>query len=213
MNNIAIFDLDGTLLNSIGDLVLAANNTREKFGLPPLPQETIKSFVGDGVVKFVERLFNSQQIEEELKTFKEEYILHIADTTKPYEGIMEVILNIKSRNFVVGILSNKSSNLTNLVLEMLNIYFFFDFVYGGDNFPEKKPSPIPILKILEEFDGNRGTSFMIGDSCNDILAGKNAGVKTIGVTYGFSPRNYINECKPDFVANTPLEIEKYIISD
>ncbi len=211
MNKIVIFDLDGTLLNSIDDLVLAANNTRKRFNLPPLPEDLVSSFVGDGIVKFVERLFQKESVEKEIETFKEEYILHIVDNTKPYDGIMDTVLNLKGNGYIVGILSNKTQNLTNLVLEMLNISYFFDFIYGGDSFSEKKPSPLPIIEILKNFNGDKGNSFMVGDSCNDVAAGKDAGLKTIGVTYGFQGAKLLDDCSPDFVAKSPEEIERIIL--
>ncbi len=213
MNKIVIFDLDGTLLDSIEDLVLAANNTRGRFNLPPLSKDVVSSYVGDGIIKFVERLFEKKDIEKELEAFKEEYILHIIDNTKPYDGVMDTVLNLKGEGYLVGVLSNKSERLTNLVLEMLNISYFFDFIYGGDSFTEKKPSPLPIKEIIKNLDGDIKNSFMVGDSCNDITAAKEAGIKSIGVTYGFSGAKLLEKCNPDFVAKSPLEVEKIVLGE
>ncbi len=213
LNRLAIFDLDGTLVDSLDDLVLSANEARRFFKLPPLPKEEIASFVGDGMVMFVKRLFNGApvELEEGIKKVKEEYSLHLTDNTRFYKGMPECVNRLKKAGFKVGILSNKTEKFSRMVIEQLRMIEAFDFIYGGDSFDEKKPSPLPIIKILEEFKGDRRESFMIGDSCNDILSGKKAGIKTIAVVFGFNGTSHLRECKADFTAHTPDDVCKIIL--
>ncbi|BBB32103.1 phosphoglycolate phosphatase [Thermotomaculum hydrothermale] len=214
LNKLAIFDLDGTLVDSLDDLVLSANETRKLYKLPPLSKDTISSFVGDGLVLFVERLFQDSKvdIEDAISNFKKKYFIHLTDNTRFYEGTIECIKKLKDANFVVGILSNKTERLSKLVVEQLGQKELFDFIYGGDSFPEKKPSPLPILKILKKFNGDKESSFMIGDSCNDILSGQKAGIKTIAVTYGFNGVKHLKKCTADFVAHNPEKICNLILN-
>ncbi len=213
LNKIVIFDLDGTLADSIDDLVLSANETRKVFNLPPLSKKIISSFVGDGLNLFVERLFKDSDIgiEEAIKTFKEKYSTHLTDNTKFYPGTTECIRKLRKNGFVTGILSNKKEKLSKLLVENLGFSHLFDFIYGGDSFEEKKPSPLPILKILEKFDGDKANSFMVGDSCNDVLSGNKAGIKTIEVIYGFNKDIHLKNCKADFTAEKPADICKIIL--
>ena len=213
MKKIAIFDLDGTLVDSIDDLVLSANNTRKEFGLKPLSKEEISSFVGDGLIAFVERLFPEKNSisEKEVIVFKKLYKKHIVDNTRFYKGILECVDKLKKHNFLVGILSNKTEYLSKLVVEKLGARDKFSFVYGGDSFPEKKPSPLPIKRIMEEFNGDFSSSFMIGDSCNDIISGQKAGIKTIAVTFGFNGESHLKNCTADFYASSPEEVCKKIL--
>ena len=213
LNKLAIFDLDGTLVDSIDDLVLSANETRKLYNLPPLSKEKVSSFVGDGLNLFVERLFQDSEVElnEAILKFKERYFLHLTDNTRFYRGIIECITTLKDKGYIVGILSNKTEKLSKLVVKQLGAESLFEFVYGGDSFPEKKPSPYPILEIMKKFKGEKSISYMIGDSCNDIISGNKAGVKTIAVTYGFNGTAHLKKCKADFTANSPEKICDFIL--
>ncbi len=213
LNKLAIFDLDGTLVDSIDDLVLSANETRKLYNLPPLSKEKVSSFVGDGLNLFVERLFQDSEVElnEAILKFKERYFLHLTDNTRFYRGIIECITTLKDKGYIVGILSNKTEKLSKLVVKQLGAESLFEFVYGGDSFPEKKPSPYPILEIMKKFKGEKSISYMIGDSCNDIISGNKAGVKTIAVTYGFNGTAHLKNCKADFTANSPEKICDFIL--
>ncbi len=213
LNKLAIFDLDGTLVDSIDDLVLSANETRKLYNLPPLSKEKVSSFVGDGLNLFVERLFQDSEVElnEAILKFKERYFLHLTDNTLFYRGIIECITTLKDKGYIVGILSNKTEKLSKLVVKQLGAESLFEFVYGGDSFPEKKPSPYPILEIMKKFKGEKSISYMIGDSCNDIISGNKAGVKTIAVTYGFNGTAHLKNCKADFTANSPEKICDFIL--
>ncbi len=213
LNKLAIFDLDGTLVDSIDDLVLSANETRKLYNLPPLSKEKVSSFVGDGLNLFVERLFQDSEVElnEAILKFKERYFFHLTDNTRFYRGIIECITTLKDKGYIVGILSNKTEKLSKLVVKQLGAESLFEFVYGGDSFPEKKPSPYPILEIMKKFKGEKSISYMIGDSCNDIISGNKAGVKTIAVTYGFNGTAHLKNCKADFTANSPEKICDFIL--
>ncbi len=213
LNKLAIFDLDGTLVDSIDDLVLSANETRKLYNLSPLSKNEIASFVGDGLNKFVQRLFNdvSIELEEAIVNFKKKYFIHLTDNTRCYQGMPECVEQLKKSGFIVGILSNKTEKLSKLVVEQLWEKNPFDFIYGGDSFPEKKPSPLPIVEILQKFNGDKNNSFMVGDSCNDVISGNKAGIKTIAVTFGFNGTSHLIGCKADYVANTPQEICNFIL--
>lgn len=183
-----IFDLDGTLIDSLPDLTDATNLVRERFGLAPLTCEQVRKLVGQGAPVLVERALPGvapEQVAEGLRMFLDYNLAHIADKTRAYPGVPETLQALEGQRIPFCLLSNKNANLCREVLSRLDLARFFPAVFGADSFPFRKPSPEPVLALLEQFGVERGECVMVGDSINDVAAGGGAGVLTVGCSYGY----------------------------
>ncbi|MBI4165769.1 MAG: HAD-IA family hydrolase [Acidobacteria bacterium] len=194
-----IFDLDGTLIDSGLDLALSVNAMRERMGLTRLPNEEIATYVGHGVANLVRRSLGEQATEEKiqgaLEFFLTYYRAHMLDNTVTYPGVREALEELKGRHLTV--LTNKPVRFSELILEGLGIAGYFRFIYGGNSFEQKKPDPMGANKLMSDLQASPRETMMIGDSDTDVLTGKNAGIWTCGVTYGFGSYTLENAL-PDF---------------
>lgn len=211
-NNIklVIFDLDGTLVDSKYDLTDAVNYTRKHYGFSPLSVDKVASYLGSGITALVKSVLSGLKDENfdlAVKIFKDNYAKHLTDKTLPYNDIPETLSNIPQKKVL---LSNKDEKFSKHILETLNLSQFFNEIYGGDSFKEKKPNPLPIYEIMKKFSLNKENIVMVGDGANDIMVGKNAGIKTIGVLYGYSSQEQLINLAPDYIAKTPNEITELI---
>ena len=183
-----IFDLDGTLIDSLPDLTDATNLVRQSRGLSQLGVEDVRKLVGQGARSLVERALPGAtpgEVEEALNVFLAYNLAHIADKTRVYPGVAETLQELEELGVPLVVLSNKNVDLCREVLARLGLAESFSDVFGADSFPFKKPSPEPILALLKEFGVSAGECVMVGDSINDIAAGRGAGVRTIGCSYGY----------------------------
>jgi len=183
-----IFDLDGTLIDSLPDLTDATNLVRQSRGLPQLAIDDVRKLVGQGARSLVERALpgaTAGEVEEGLGIFLEYSLAHIADKTRVYPGVPETLQEIEGVGIPMCVLSNKNVDLCREVLVRLGLGENFTGVFGADSFPFKKPSPQPVLALLEKFGVSAGECVMVGDSINDVAAGCGAGVLTVGCSYGY----------------------------
>ncbi len=194
-----VFDLDGTLIDSRRDLAASVNHALGTIGLRPLPDDTIVSYIGNGARALVERSVGPERAElvpEVLARFLAHYRRHLLDTTVPYPGVL-ASLGSRGTGFEKAVLTNKPIEMTRAVLSGLSLAHFFVDVRGGDSFRTKKPDPEGLRAVMRD----RGTvpeeTLMVGDSANDVLAGRRAGVATCGVTYGLGAAGFA-EHPPDF---------------
>ncbi len=210
-----ILDLDGTLVDSLPDITSSLNHTAEKLGFKTFSPDTVRGFVGDGVRVLIERAFPVTEAirSEALGLFLTEYKAHLVDRTRPFPGIEPLLSGLKKDGYPAGVLSNKLENLSRTVVRHFPfLWEALSFVYGGDSFREKKPSPLPVLEILKKWGRAGEDAVIIGDSPNDIRCGKAAGINTIGVTYGFMPHEILRVESPDVLVGTPGEIREAIDS-
>ena len=206
---LVIFDLDGTLVNSIKDITDSLNYATGPFNLAPKTVEEVAALVGEGITRVIERVIGEERLQhrdEVVKRFLEFYSEHIVDNTFPYPGVKETLEGLNG--YKKAVISNKREAFSIKVLEALNLYRFFGLVIGSDSTSEKKPSPVPVLHALSHFGLSQKDAVMVGDSDLDIAAGKAAGVKTIGVTYGYRDRKYLKDA--DFIIENIKELPKLI---
>ena len=204
-----IFDLDGTLIDSSRDLATSTNATREHFGLSPLAQTTINSYVGNGAAVLVRRAMGSEisdaQQAEALDYFLQYYRVHSLEHTRLYDGVSECLSRLASDGHQLGVLTNKPERISVDILGALGVHSYFFRVYGGNSLPEKKPDPIGLLRMMEESGAAPNRTMMIGDSSVDIQTARNAHVKSCGVTWGFQPETF-RATPPDFVVDYPHQL-------
>ncbi|MDO8446489.1 MAG: HAD-IA family hydrolase [Deltaproteobacteria bacterium] len=207
---LVIFDLDGTLVNSITDITNSLNYATEPFGLYPKTVEEVAALVGEGITKVIERVLGDERLQyrdDVVKRFLAFYSEHIVDNTFPYPGVKETLERLSGLKKAV--ISNKREALSIKVLEALDLLRFFDLVIGSDSTNEKKPSPVPVLHVISTMGLTPEDSIMVGDSDLDIAAGKSAGVKTVGVTYGYRDRAFLTDADYiiDEIKDLPLIIQ------
>jgi phosphoglycolate phosphatase len=213
---LVIFDLDGTLIDSRLDLVHSVNATLRHVERPELPGDVIASYVGDGAPMLIRRALGDPKdeafIKHALDYFLGYYRVHKLDHTRVYEGVkemLEAIGNGRRAQRQMVVLSNKPVNPSRAIVEALGLAEFFVHVYGGNSFPTKKPDPHGVRMILRESKTRAEDALIIGDSSIDVITGRNAGVRTCGVTYGFAPHT-LSEAPADVVVDRPQEIAELL---
>jgi len=210
---LVIFDLDGTLIDSRLDLIHSVNAMLRHLHRPELPGDVVASYVGDGAPMLVRRALGDPKDEKLLKKaldyFLSYYKEHKLDHTTVYAGIPEALRHIQSNGTrrQMAVLSNKPVNPSRAIVEALGLGGFFTHIYGGNSFDTKKPDPLGVRTILKETAVSADHALMVGDSSIDILTGRNAGLATCGVTYGFAPQT-LGTVPPDVVVDTPQELRQ-----
>jgi phosphoglycolate phosphatase len=208
-----IFDLDGTLVDSRLDLANSINAMLRHAGRPELPVDVVASYVGDGVPMLVRRALgdpdDEQYVNDSIQYFVAWYREHKLDNTCVYPGIFTALDRLRAssngqeRKFAV--LSNKPVNPSRQIIEALGLGKYFFQVYGGNSFSTKKPDPFGAFQLAKEAGVRPNQAVVIGDSQNDILTARNAGMWSIGVTYGLSPET-LEIAPPDVLVDVPEEI-------
>jgi len=194
MIKLIIFDLDGTLVDSSVDLTNALNYAIEPYDIERLTVQRTISLVGEGITRLIEKLLGPEREhirQEVLDRFMDYYSAHLVDFTKPYAGVPETLALLQL--YRKAVISNKRESLSKKVLEELGLLKHFDAVLGSDSVGEKKPSPRPLLKVMEMFSCSAAETVIVGDSNFDIEAGKAAGIRTIAVSYGFRPMSLLQQ--------------------
>ena len=217
-----VFDLDGTLIDSRLDLIHSINAMLHHIGRPELDGEIIASYVGDGAPTLVRRALDNTDDEALLRSALEYFLgyyrIHKLDHTTVYEGVPETLAALTATGAsngarrLMAILSNKPVNPSRDIVRALGLSDFFVHVYGGNSFSTKKPDPLGVQTILQETGIPACESLMIGDSSIDVLTGRNAGLFTCGVSYGFAPHT-LKEVPPDVLIESPRELAELLLSD
>ncbi|MGB8062999.1 MAG: HAD-IA family hydrolase [Candidatus Sulfotelmatobacter sp.] len=216
---LVIFDLDGTLIDSRLDLVHSVNAALRHIGRPELPDHVIASYVGDGAPILIQRALRDETVDQAiirkgLEFFLSYYREHKLDHTIVYPGIVEALAAIQNSGIQnarnghprkLAVLTNKPVNPSRAIVEALKLAPYFSQVYGGNSFATKKPDPEGALRLLEEIGVSAGQAAMVGDSHTDVETGKNAGLWTVGVTYGFAPQT-LADASPDVLVDHPHEL-------
>lgn len=208
-----IFDLDGTLVDSREDLANSVNAMLHHYGKPALPHPVIASYIGDGAPMLVRRSLGDPDdenfVQDALLYFMTWYREHKLDSTYVYEGIKDALDTIRaSRNcqpLKMAVLSNKPVGPSRAIVEALGLGPYFFQVYGGNSFHTKKPDPAGVEALLEESGAKPDETILIGDSNVDVLTARNAGIYSVGVTYGLAPHT-LEDAPPDVLIDKPHEL-------
>lgn len=206
-----IFDLDGTLLDTLEDLTYSVNHAMLRSGFPPRTLEEIQSFVGNGVAKLIECCIpdgkDNPLFEETLSIFKEHYEIHCKDMTRPYNGILPMLDELCVKGYKLGIVSNKFDTA---VKELSKLYFGDRILssVGESDKIRKKPAPDTAYQVLEELSSSKEKSVYVGDSDVDLATAANVPMRCISVTWGFRTKDQLIEAgaDPSLMIESPQEL-------
>lgn len=213
MKPLVILDLDGTLADSKKDLCTSVNHVRREFGLAPLGENAIASMVGNGVTVLIERALQDDATadrQEGMRMFLEYYRDHMLDETRLYPGVRPT-LDALENACCLAVLTNKPYRFSCRMLEGLGIHDRFSAIYGGNSLARKKPDPMGILQILSDTQSARAAAWMVGDSAVDVKAGRAAGVRTCGVTYGYAADTF-QDCPPDHLIDEFSQLSELVLT-
>lgn len=211
---LVIFDLDGTIADTVADLTASANFALRQQKFPEHTEEEIKGFVGNGIEKLLERALPEQNrdpktIKRSLALFKSHYDVHCTDLTQLYPGILDLLEELQSRNIKMAVASNKYQKATSAIIEELFTSIDFTSVQGSKEGVPRKPDPTIVYNIIHDvFPGGLSTNtvFYVGDSGTDIDTAAAARVTSIAVTWGFRSREEIISHNPNHIIDRPEEI-------
>ena len=211
MKKLVIFDLDGTLLNTIDDLGHAANHALQQHDFPTHSTASYPFFVGNGVRRLMERVLpessrNDQIVETMLKDFKAYYDEHLTDYTKPYPGITELLEDLRDKGVKLAVASNKYHAAVVRLIEHAFPTIDFVAVEGQKEGVKVKPDPSIVFSVLAQAHVEKADTLYIGDSGVDMETARRACVDSVGVTWGFRPIKELNEYHADAIVNSPQEI-------
>jgi phosphoglycolate phosphatase len=211
-----VFDLDGTLVDSVPDLHAALNEMLRERGRRPLSPPQVKRMVGDGVPTLVARALaasgaDAAEAATALPRFLEIYEANAADLTRPYPGVPETLTALRRRGYRTAICTNKPQRATIAVMQGLGLLPLFDGIAGGDRFPVKKPHPDHLLRLIAELGAEPRASAMIGDNENDAAAARAVGLPLVLMRYGYSrvdPESLGADALLDHFSELPPALER-----
>lgn len=215
MKRLAIFDLDGTLLNTIADLAAATNHALSKFGYPTHKIDEYRFFVGNGINKLFERaLPEGEKSQENILKIRSAFIpyynIHNTDLSRPYPGICELLAALQDAGMKLAVASNKYQEATSKLISQYFPDIRFTAVFGQREEIPAKPDPQVINEIIRLADVSKDETVYTGDSSVDMQTGKNARVTTVGVSWGFRPRTELEAYQPDLIADSSEELLRFL---
>jgi phosphoglycolate phosphatase len=215
-----LFDLDGTLIDSAPDLAAALNATMEKMGRRTYGEERVRHWVGNGARTLVSRALSGSRtvdeglddalLAEALEIFMEAYRARLCERTRLYPGVAGTLERLAAAGLKMAVVTNKPGPFVAPILRKLGIEGFFALTLGGEDLPEKKPHPMPLLHAADTLQAPAARCLMVGDSRNDILAARRAGMPSVAVTYGYNYGENVADYGPDAVADRFEEIAAFL---
>ncbi|HEX4943937.1 MAG TPA: phosphoglycolate phosphatase [Usitatibacteraceae bacterium] len=212
----ALFDLDGTLVDTALDLAAAANRMLADLGRPALGEEEIRNYIGKGVVNLVQRCVDATGggFEDErrhaLEVFERHYIAGIADRSRPYPGVVDGLRALERAGIAMGCVTNKAGRFTEPLLELTGLRRFFGVVVSGDTVGRKKPHADPLLYAADRLGATPGETLMVGDSLNDVQSARAAGCPVVVVPYGYREGLALEDLGADAVVASVEEAARSI---
>lgn len=217
MIELVIFDLDGTLLNTIDDLAASTNYALAKHGYPTHDLSSYRFFVGNGINKLIERALpeevrNEEKVLELRKDFVAYYEEHSADLTSPYKGIPELLSALKEKGLKMAVASNKYQVATEFLVDKYFGEYEFDVVLGQRDGINPKPDPTIVYDILKDTGIHKSKVLYVGDSGVDMQTAKSSELISAGVSWGFRPVEELEAFNPDYIVDQPIEIYQIVRS-
>ncbi len=215
MKKLVVFDMDGTILNTLDDLKDTLNYALGQYHFPARTLEETRAFVGNGIHKLIERAVpegtDAQTVEKVFDTFLEYYQIHCMDQTRPYPGIVSLLQSLKEAGLLTAVVSNKADAA---VQELCERFFpgLFDFAVGEHEGVQKKPAPDMVQLALRTLGTQASDAVYVGDSDVDLATAKNSGLDSIIVTWGFRDREFLESQGVDVFADTPEKVRELCLS-
>lgn len=209
--DLIIFDLDGTLVDSMDGIVNAINFTLKNLSLKEKGKQEISSYVGRGVEYLIRKSLGNEQdvlLKKALPIYEEYFRKHAIDNSTLYSNVKEALEYFKNKRKII--ITNRKRESAILTLRALGVYGYFEDIMGGDDLVCMKPSSCPLEMAVNRLDVNKEKAIIVGDMDIDILAGKRAGVITCGVTYGIGKEDDIIKAKPDFIIDDIIKLKDII---
>jgi len=197
--DLMVFDFDGTLVDSGGDIAASVNHTLKMLGIPEKETDTIIHYIGDGVQKLIEKSIGpdgGDRYQEAMEIFSSHYARHMLDTTTLYHSVIETLSHFQEKKKVI--VTNKRQYFTLGIAEAFGLVEYFDEIIGADSTPYKKPDPRLLHPVIERYHSASDKTIVIGDGINDILLAKNAGVQSCALLNGLTRRDVLLSLNPDF---------------
>jgi len=215
---LVLFDLDGTLVDSVGDLAWCGNEMLRRLDMPAHDPSAARIWVGNGLERFVKRfLTGAMEAEPEpalhergKAIFSELYARHVSDHSELYPGVLETLQRLADLELKVACVTNKPEPFTSQLIETMGLAEFFELVVAGDTTVRKKPDPMPLHYAADHFGIDYQNCLMVGDSSNDVLAARAAGFGIVCVPYGYNHGNDIRDSSPDLVVENLLELAQLL---
>ena len=208
----AVFDLDGTLVNSLDDLADSANATLRAHSFPVHEVEAYRYFVGDGTRKLMERILPQEYaadttfVEQFMSKYKDRYARNLLQKTKPYDGIMEMLEELRRRGIPMAVCTNKHQSAAEMIVKTLFPHGFFQEIIGDQEGLPRKPNPQKVLRIMRNFGVTREQTAYFGDTDVDMDTARNAGAFAVGVLWGFRPEEELVAHGADLLLSHPMEL-------
>lgn len=213
MYKAVIFDLDGTLLDTLGDLAESVNEMLREFSCPERSIDEVRLFVGNGMKNLVKRSvpenFDMSRLASAYEFFRQSYKKNMRNKTCPYDGIIQCLESLKEQGITVAVTSNKNDDAVKGLCEE---YFgsLIDVAVGVKDGVSPKPDPAMVNNVIKELNLEKANCIFVGDSDTDIITAKNAGLKSIGVLWGFRDRETLEKAEADFVISRTEDILKIV---
>jgi phosphoglycolate phosphatase len=213
-----MIDLDGTLLDTAGDLAAAANMMLRELGRTELTLETIQSYIGKGIQKLVKRSLtgslddepDAELFDRAMPIYERDYAKTLCINTRPYPGVIEGLNALREAGFRLACITNKAEAFTLPLLRATGLLDYFDIVLSGDSLPKKKPDPMPLLHACKHFGILPHEMLLIGDSLNDAEAARAAGCHVFCVPYGYNEGRDVRELDCDAIVASVYDATKLI---
>ena len=217
---LALFDLDGTLVDIAPDISLALDSALTDSSLPVLGEQKVRSYIGEGSKRLVHRAITRKYegvadknlYDQVSEKFLDNYANNIFVKSKIYPKVKETLCELKNHKIYLGCVTNKPHEFAISLLKATDLIKYFAIIIGGDSLPKKKPDPEPIIYAIKKLGTRKENTTMIGDSITDLTAAKNAGVQSICVSYGYSGDVDLSTQNPDKIINSMEELPKAITS-